>query len=87
MRFSPGDENYSFLVGIGDQTPTLGRDPELAPGQEVLAEVRWMRLCEIPECDPRVSLAAGLIGVGGFLSEMQEWGREVSYPGDPQAAP
>jgi 8-oxo-dGTP diphosphatase len=78
---APDDEAVTFLVDIGDQTPKLGHDPDVAPGHEVLADVRWLRLCEIPERDRTFLWAAGLVGVGDFLSEVEGWGDETSYPG------
>ena len=72
--YAPDDETHSFLVDIGDQTPFLGRDPDVAPGQEVLADVRWLRLREIPERDRAFLWAAGLLGVGDLLSEVRQWG-------------
>ena len=76
----PHDETYSFLVDIGDQEPSVGHDPDVAAGQEVLAEVRWMSLREVPERDRVFLWAAGLVGVGGFLEEVETWGNETSYP-------
>jgi 8-oxo-dGTP diphosphatase len=80
--YGPDDETYSFLVDIADQTPSLGHDPDVAPGQEVLADVQWLRLCEIPERDRAYLWAAGLLGTGSFLSEVEQWGDRISYPGE-----
>ena len=82
LDYGSGDTVRSFLVDTGDQTPSLGEDPDVAPGDEVLAEVRWLRLCEIPERDRAYLWAAGLLGVGDFLSEVERWGSEMSYPRD-----
>ena len=76
------DETYSFLVDTDDQTPSLGHDPDVAPGQEVLADMRWLRLCEIPERDRAFLWAAGLLGISSFLSEVEQWGSRISYPGE-----
>ena len=81
--YAPDDETYSFLVEIGDQTPALGKDPELPAGREVLADVRWLRLHEIPERDRAFLWAAGLLGIGSFLKEVATWGDDTSYPGQP----
>ena len=78
--YAAHDETYSFLVDIGGQEPSLGHDPDVAEGQEVLAEVRWMPLREVPERDRVFLWAAGLLGVGGFLKEVETWGNETSYP-------
>ena len=80
VRYAPGDETYSFLVDIRDQNPSLGTDPDVPPGHEVLAEVRWLRLCEIAERDRVFLWAAGLLGTGHFLSEVEGWGNDTSYP-------
>lgn len=53
--YAPDDEAVTCLVEIGDQEPCLGYDPELASGEEILVNVRWMTLSEIPERD-RVTL-------------------------------
>jgi 8-oxo-dGTP diphosphatase len=78
---APDDETYSFLVDIGVQTPALGHDPELSKGLSILADVKWMSLAEIPERDRVFLWEAGLRGVGDFLTEIERWGDETSYPG------
>jgi 8-oxo-dGTP diphosphatase len=83
---APGDEAFSYLVDIADQEPSLGHDPDVAPGQEVLADVRWLCLCQIPERDRAFLWAAGLLGTGSFLSEVEQWGDRISYPGVPDAS-
>ena len=80
--YAPDDETYSFLVDIADQEPSLGHDPDVVPGQEVLTDIRWLRLREIPERDRTFLWAAGLLGVGDFLSELEKWGNKISYPGE-----
>jgi 8-oxo-dGTP diphosphatase len=80
--YGPDDETYSFLVDIADQAVSLGHDPDVAPGQEVLAGLQWLRLCEIPERDRTFLWAAGLLGADKFLSEVEQWGDRISYPGD-----
>lgn len=82
VSYAPGDEAYSFLVDIADQTPTLGCDPDVATGREVLADVQWLRLSEVPERDRTFLWAAGLLGAGNFLSEVEKWGNRTSYPGE-----
>ena len=78
---APGDETFSFLVDIGDQFPSLGYDPELSEVEKVLVDVKWMSLAEIPERDRVFLWAAGLLGAGDFLSEIERWGDRTSYPG------
>ena len=77
------DETFTFLVDIGDQTPSLGQDPEVAAGIQALAlfDIQWLRLSEIAERDRTFLWAAGLLGVEGFWAEVSDWGDSVSYPG------
>ena len=79
--YGPDDETYSFLVDIDDQEPLLGYDPDVPEGHQVLADVRWLALREIPERDRAFLWAAGLLGVGDFFSEVASWGAATSYPG------
>jgi 8-oxo-dGTP pyrophosphatase MutT (NUDIX family) len=81
VQYAPDDETYTFLVDIGSQEPSLGNDPDVAAGREVLADVRWLRLSEIPERDRVFLWAAGLLGAGEFLAEIERWGDDTSYPG------
>ena len=76
------DETCTFLVDIGDQTPSLGSDPEVAEGDQALAllDMKWLRLSEIPERDRAFLWAAGLLGIAEFLAEVSRWGDGVSYP-------
>jgi len=78
------DETYSFLVEIGDRNPSLGDDPEAEQGKQaqVLVDMQWLRLSEIPERDRAFLWAAGLLGVSDFLSEVESWGSDTSYPGE-----
>lgn len=82
---APDDVTYSFLVDIGDQEPSLGNDPDMPSGQQVLSDVQWLRLCQIPERDRAFLWAAGLLGTGTFYSEVEQWGDEISYPGMAEA--
>ena len=86
VSYAPNDETYSFHVDIGDQQPSLGHDPDVSPGREVLTEVAWLRLRDVPERDRVFLWAAGLLGVGEFLSEVESWGNETSYPGEERSA-
>ena len=78
---APGDETYTFLVDIGEQEPTLGYDPDVPLGEQVLADVRWLSLDEIPERDRAYLWQAGLLTVPCFLEEIERWGDSLSYPG------
>jgi 8-oxo-dGTP pyrophosphatase MutT (NUDIX family) len=77
------DETVTYLVDIGDQTPSLGQDPEVAMGEQALAlfDVQWLRLSEISERDRTFLWAAGLLGVAEFWAEVSGWGDSISYPG------
>ncbi|MCG3179680.1 MAG: RNA pyrophosphohydrolase [Phycisphaerae bacterium] len=77
-----GDETLTFLVDIGEQEPTLGRDPELADDEAVLTDLAWLALDEIAERDRVYLWAAGALGVGDFLKDVQTWGDVISYPGN-----
>ena len=86
VGYSAEDETCTFLVDIGEQTPSLGHDPEVAAGKQALtlSDIRWLRLSEIPERDRAFLWAAGLLGIGEFLAEVSEWGDRISYPTSPE---
>jgi hypothetical protein len=65
---------------IGDQEPQLGIDPEFTGDAQILVDVRWLALSEIPERDRAFLWASGLLGLEDFLSEVESWGNEISYP-------
>lgn len=72
---------YTFQIDIGTQSPTVGRDPEIAEDQEqVLKDIRWLSLAEIPERDRVFLWSAGLVAVPGFWEEVERWGGDLSYP-------
>ena len=77
---APGDETFSFLVDIGDQEPSMGVDPEFRGGTQILADIRWLTLAEIPERDRAFLWAAGLLGVIEFFAQVEAWGDCISYP-------
>jgi hypothetical protein len=62
-------EAYTFLVDIGCQEPCKGADPEFSEGEQVLVDVKWLRLSEIPERDRVYLWAAGLLCVKDFLKK------------------
>ncbi len=80
LTYSSSDETYTFLVDIGDQVPHLGTDPEFQETGQILSDVKWMTLSEIPERDRAFLWAAGLLGIEAFLAEVSEWGDSISYP-------
>jgi len=71
---------YTFHVDIGDQTPSLGYDPEMG-AQQILTEVCWMSLNEIPEVDRAFLFASGLLSIATFYKEVTSWSRTISHPG------
>jgi ADP-ribose pyrophosphatase YjhB (NUDIX family) len=79
--YSNQDVTYTYLVDIGDQKPQMGIDPEFEHTEQMLVEMKWLRLDEIPERDRAFLWAAGLLGVPGFWEEVRVWGDDVSYPG------
>jgi 8-oxo-dGTP pyrophosphatase MutT (NUDIX family) len=78
--YSPHDETYTYLIDIGDQEPQLGADPEFGVQEQVLVDVCWMRLSEIPERDRAFLWAAGLLGIEEFFAQVESWGDRISYP-------
>ncbi|MBV7327933.1 NUDIX hydrolase [Chloroflexi bacterium TSY] len=83
--YGKNDETYTFLVEIGDQSPSLGHDPEFLEGEQVLVDVKWLRLADIAERDRVFLWAAGLLGIGDFLAEVERWGDLKSYPEQEQS--
>jgi len=75
-----GEKTYTFLVDIGNQEPRLGFDPEFRKTEQPLADLSWLSLSEIPERDRAFLWAAGLLGIDGFLEEVESWGESTSYP-------
>jgi ADP-ribose pyrophosphatase YjhB (NUDIX family) len=80
-HFNIGDQAYTYLVDIGDQEPRMGHDPEFGEDEQVLVDVRWVTLDEIPERDRAFLWAAGLLGIQPFYDQVANWGDWISYPG------
>ena len=80
VMYAQDDCHYTFLVDIGLQEPFLGHDPEFSDREQILAEMRWLTLEEIPERDRAFLWSAGLLGVGQFARVVESWGGEVSCP-------
>ena len=78
--YSVNDKSYTFEVDIGKQEPVLGIDPDYPSDKQVLIDVQWLALSEIPEQGRVYLWAAGLLGIGEFLSEVSGWGDMISYP-------
>ncbi len=75
-----GTKTYTFLVDIGNQEPRLGFDPEFRNSEQIIVDLRWLSLSEIPERDRAFLWAAGLLSIDGFLEEVESWGESTSYP-------
>jgi len=75
-----GIGTITFLIELGNQEPHMGVDPEFTKDDQILAEVRWLTLAEIPERDRAYLRAAGLMSLPGLLDEVSNWGDELSYP-------
>ncbi len=75
-----GIETVTFLIDIGVQEPTIGNDPEFARDDQILVDMRWLTLAEIPERDRAYLWAAGLLSIPIFLEEISHWGDALSYP-------
>jgi 8-oxo-dGTP diphosphatase len=75
-----GIEFITFLVDIADQEPHLGNDPEFKRQQQILVELRWMSLAEMPERDRAYLWTAGLMNIPLFYDELTSWGDALSYP-------
>ncbi len=73
-------QSVTFLVEIGDQEPHIGSDPEFSTSGQILADLGWLTLAEIPERDRAYLWAAGLLNVPGFEEEVSSWGDAPSYP-------
>jgi 8-oxo-dGTP diphosphatase len=70
----------TYQVDIGTQEPHMGTDPEFPQDDQILTEVRWLTLAEIPERDRTYLWAAGLMSIPGFVDEVSNWGDALSYP-------
>jgi 8-oxo-dGTP pyrophosphatase MutT (NUDIX family) len=80
--YNQGRTEHSFEVSVpDDQEPVLGCDPEEPAEAQVLREVRWIRLNELPEKDRVFMWRFGLLEITGYFEEVLSWGDEISYPG------
>jgi ADP-ribose pyrophosphatase YjhB (NUDIX family) len=73
-------QSVTYLVDIGDQELHMGSDPEFSHSGQILVDLRWLTLAEIPERDRAYLLAAGMLNVPEFLEEGSTWGDALSYP-------
>lgn len=70
---------YHIAIGIQEQ-PQMGIDPEFAPEEQVMVDMKWLTLAEISERDRAYLFAAGLLSIPIFLEEASTWGDTLSYP-------
>lgn len=69
VTFAPDDQYYTYLIEIGTQAVSLGRDPELKESQ-VLVDVAWICLKELTERDRVFLWTAGLLTIPEFSEEI-----------------
>ena len=75
-----GNNTVTFLIEIHNQEPRMGTDPEFSGEDQILVDVSWLTLDEIPERDRAYLWAAGLMSAPGFVDEISSWGDALSYP-------
>ncbi len=78
--YADGIPHATFLVDIGSVEPTIGTDPEFSQHEQIIVDMRWLTLAEIPERDRAYLWAAGLISIPVFQEEISRWGDALSYP-------
>ncbi len=81
LELKDGEQSITFLIDIGKQEPRLGHEPEFAPDNQPLIDLKWLSLEEIPERDRVFLWASGLLVIDPFADEVQDWGDDTSYPG------
>ncbi len=75
------DEEHSFLMEVDEnQVESTGGDPELNPEDQIIKEVKWMRLDEIPERDRAWLFWRGLLEISQFKKIAFSWKNQLSYP-------
>ncbi len=75
------DEEHSFLMEVDEnQVESTGGDPELNPEDQIIKEVKWMRLDEIPERDRAWLFWRGLLEIPQFKKIAFSWKNQISYP-------
>ncbi len=80
--YADGIIHATYLVDIGADEPSIGADPEFLSSEQIIVDIRWLTLAEIPERDRAYLWAAGLMSVPVFQEEISKWGNTLSYPGD-----
>lgn len=81
-NYSDEDKDYTFLIDIDEQEPQIGFDPELVDSKQIITDMKWLSLKEIPERDRCFLWASGLIAVSNMINEIKKWGDKISYPGE-----
>ena len=79
-RYADGIVHATYLVDIDSDEPAMGADPEFSHDEQIIVEMRWLTLAEIPERDRAYLWAAGLMSVPIFQEEISTWGDALSYP-------
>ena len=69
-----------FWLKLETRNRTWGLILNFQQEDQILADVRWLTLAEIPERDRAYLWAAGLMSVPGFVDEVSGWGDALSYP-------
>ena len=69
ITFTPGDQYYTYLIEIGTQAVSLGRDPELKENQ-ILVDIAWISLNKLTERDRVFLWTAGLLTIPEFSEEI-----------------
>ena len=82
LHWKDGSTEYVFLVDVSpDCEPIVGRDPEIADGEEqAIKNVRFMKLDELSEKDRAFLWSYGLLDVDNFFDIVLSWGDDISYP-------
>lgn len=80
LTYAPQDETITFLVDIGIQEPSMGCDPEFSGRDQIIVDLQWLRLADIPERDRAFLWAAGLLAVPQFFHLVESWGDAASFP-------
>jgi len=81
-NYSDENTDYTFLIDIDEQEPQIGFDPELVDSKQIITDMKWLSLKEVPERDRCFLWASGLIGVSNMINEIEKWGDKISYPGE-----
>lgn len=78
-----GSTEYVFQVAVSpEQESIVGKDPETAAEEQIIVDVKWMRLQELSEKDRAFLWYHGLLDVDGFEATVIGWGDAISYPAE-----